>query len=554
MGANRSWRGAAAGAALLAAAGVFAAAQGQPAAPAAQPGPQATGESPLAEEFMQPIPAPPGSALARIRQTGVLRWGADASGGAPFVFSDPDDASRNIGFEVDIMAGLARHMGVRDEMIQADWGSIIPSMQAGRMDLVMNGIEINAERAQVINFSVPYYSYAQQLTIRAGEQDKFPNLLSLAGHKITALNGTASVDLLHAFGWKDEDIIQFDDSLKPYDAVKIGRADASMAESIIAAYYAPRVGGLENLPTTFAEGEYAAAMRKEDTSLVAEVDRVLNLMKANGELGGIYQHWGIWTEEQEAIGIEKGVRAEKMAAASAPSRSGWDLITMNLGALLAGAGYTLMLTGLSMPLAVVVGLILALMARAHNPLVRWPAVTYIQFVRGTPLLVQIYVIFFSLPQIGQWLGMQGLFTWPAFFVGVLCLSANYSAYEAEVHRAGINAVPRGQTEAALSLGMSERQAFLIVVLPQSFRIILPPVINDLVSMLKDSCLVSVMGVFELLYVVQTIGKATFMYGQMLIAAAVLYLIMSMFADRMGRQLETYLKRRGTPKLGAQTRY
>ena len=109
-----------------------------------------------------------------------------------------------------------------------------------------------------------------------------------------------------------------------------------------------------------------------------------------------------------------------------------------------------------------------------------------------------------------------------FAVGVLCLGANYAAYEnAEIHRAGLDAVPRGQHEAALALGMTKAQTFWYIVLPQSSRIILPPVVNDLVSMLKDSCLVSIMGVNELLRTAESTGKSTLHCAEMLLLAAVL---------------------------------
>lgn len=479
-----------------------------------------------------------------------MRWGADPSGGAPFCFADPTNPARYVGFEVELVERLARRMQVRPELVIGDWTSLVPTLQAGRIDLVLNGMEVNEERAKQVSFTTPYFQFIQQATIRAEDTQKYPTVNSLKGEKIGVLNGSASISALKDRGWTDDLLIEFDDSLKPYEALKAGRVEAVVCESIIANYYAGHDVEMLILPDLFSPGLYAAAVRPADKDLLAEIDRHLDKMKKSGELGELYQRWGVWNDRLEAIGIVKGQPQEMISLA----RPGSPLTTRTLAALgvalLRGAGVTLLLTALSMPMALILGLILAVMVRTRRWWLCWPAQVYIQVIRGTPLLVQVFVIFFTLPLLGQALDEhflhQGinLLTWPAFAVGVLCLTANYAAYEAEIHRAGLEAVPRGQREAALALGMSESQAFFHVILPQSLRIILPPVFNDLISMLKDSCIVSVVGVAELLFVAQSAGKATFLYGQMLLAAAVLYLAMSLAADFLGKRLESRLKSKG----------
>lgn len=476
--------------------------------------------------------------LQRVRRTGELRWGADPSGGEPFVFTDPANPKREIGFEVEMVERIAGHLGVTAKLVPSDWAALPDSLIARRVDLIVNGLEVNAERARQVWFTVPYFRYRQQLTVRRGDRERYRTLEDLKGKPVAVLNGSAGVEVLKEAGWPDRLIVQLDDSLKPYEAVQAKRAEAALAESIIAAAYRARFEDLVSQPDTFSPGLYAMAVHNDDTDLHAELNRILALMMSNGELGEIYQRWGIWDDQQRELGTAMGRQQEGYVAGE--RRTDWGRIVL---ALLEGAALTLLLTAVSMPLALAAGLVLALMGRSKNPLLAWPARGYIQVVRGTPLLVQMYVIFFSLPKLGEWLGTEAL-TWPAFLVGVLCLSANYAAYEAEIHRAGIDAVPKGQREAALALGLSERQAFYSVVLPQSFRIILPPVLNDLISMLKDSCLVSVMGVSELLYVANTTGKATFQYAQLLLIAAAIYLLLSLIADWLGKRLEARLRRRG----------
>jgi len=200
-----------------------------------------------------------------------------------------------------------------------------------------------------------------------------------------------------------------------------------------------------------------------------------------------------------------------------------------------------------MPLAVVLGLVLAVLRRSRKRLLCWLATIYIEFMRGTPLLVQIWLMYFTLPQIGLYFGTDWL-TLPALVVGVMCLAGNYAAYEAEIHRAGLDAIDKGQREAALSIGMSENQAFFRVVLPQAFRIVVPPIINDLIAMLKDSCLVSVIGVRELLNVAQDIGRSRGTTAYFLVLAALFYLALSIPCYFLGQYIQRRLRVRGAPEV------
>jgi His/Glu/Gln/Arg/opine family amino acid ABC transporter permease subunit len=232
----------------------------------------------------------------------------------------------------------------------------------------------------------------------------------------------------------------------------------------------------------------------------------------------------------------------------------WDFLTKQIfiGELIYAARWPLYMTALAMPLAIFFGLILALMRLSRTRSLSWPAVVYIEIMRGTPLYVQLFIIFFSLPQIGELIGAQELLTLNPFPAAVLCLAANYAAYEAEIHRAGLLAVDKGQREAALSIGMSESQAFFRVTLPQAFRIILPPVINDSIAMLKDSCLAHAIGVMELLSVAESIGRnsrtLTHAQAKMYIAAGILYMILSLACYFFGKFIESKLKARAGEEL------
>jgi polar amino acid transport system substrate-binding protein len=242
--------------------------------------------------------------LARIKREGALKWGADPSGGAPFAFFDPKDPDKVIGFEVDIMDKLAAHIGVKPEMVRCSWDALLEALLAKRSDIVMNGIEINAERQKRVAFSKPYYVYEQMLTVRAADKDKFKSLEDLKGKKIGTLSGAEANNVLKRAGFAPELLCSYEDSSTPYKDLELGRVEAVLQEQMIAEYYAGGNPKVFNVPQTFSPGKYGVALRKEDASLLAEMDRVLDLMKKNGELADIYRKWKIWNERQKEVGVQ----------------------------------------------------------------------------------------------------------------------------------------------------------------------------------------------------------------------------------------------------------
>jgi polar amino acid transport system substrate-binding protein len=201
--------------------------------------------------------------------------------------------------------------------------------------------------------------------------------------------------------------------------------------------------------------------------------------------------------------------------------------------LLRGAVVTVEISVLSMALAVGTGLLLALARMFGAVPVRWAAAAYIEVVRGTPLLIQLYLIYYGLPNLGIRLG--------AFAAAVIGLGLNYAAYEAENYRAGIQAIPRGQMEAALALGMTRWQALRRVILPQAFRIIIPPVNNDFIALFKDSSLVSVITMVELTKVYGMLATTTYDYIGLGVMTAAIYFALSYPASLAADFLERRLR-------------
>ncbi len=219
-----------------------------------------------------------------------------------------------------------------------------------------------------------------------------------------------------------------------------------------------------------------------------------------------------------------------------------------VGFILTGMGFTLMVSFLAISLACILSILGALGRLSRNPIANSIATAYVSLIRGTPLLVQVYMWYLALPQLGKALedlglpGIQNALTLPAIPAGILALGVCYGAYMTETVRAGIQSITIGQREAAKALGMTESQAMRRIIFPQALRIIIPPISNEFIAMIKDSSLVSLMGVWELSYRAIKIGRRYFQSLEMLIMVAFIYWIMCVILQYAQEKIETHMAR------------
>jgi glutamine transport system permease protein len=212
----------------------------------------------------------------------------------------------------------------------------------------------------------------------------------------------------------------------------------------------------------------------------------------------------------------------------------WDIIIRSFPLLLEGMLVTIEITFLSVAFGLIIGLFMGIMRLSHNIFVKGVAVVYIDFIRGTPLLVQIFLIYFALPMIiGQRID--------PFIAAVTACSINSGAYIGEIFRAGIQSIDKGQMEAGRSLGMSYAQTMRYIILPQAFKRIIPPLGNEFIAMLKDSSLVSVIGFEELTRRGQLVIARTYASFEIWATVAVLYLVMTLTVARLVDYLERRMK-------------
>jgi polar amino acid transport system substrate-binding protein len=454
--------------------------------------------------------------VARIRARGTLRWGADLQGGEPYVWQAGSELA---GFEVDIADGLARRLGVRAEFAQNDWQTLIPSLERGDFDVALNGIEVTPARRARVAFTRPYYAFTETLVVRR-DTGGVRGLDDLRGRRVGTLGASLAFDLLQAA--KAIDVVLYEGVEEPYLDLEQGRIEAVVLDNIIAARYGlPRETLRE--AGTVGEGVYAIAVRPDQPELLRAVDGALAAMIAGGELRGILERWKLWDGRQETVA------AAGPTAADGRLRTGLAVGDVRL--FLRGAGFTVVISALAMALAIAGGLLLSIGRRYGGRVAQSTAGVYVEVFRGTPVLLQLYVLYY---------GLAPVLTLDAFTAAVVGLGLNYAAYEAELYRAGLEAVPAGQTEAALALGMSRWLALRRIVLPQALRVALPGVANDFIALLKDSSLVSVITVVELTkQMTITAVDVRGWLGPGLLCAA-LYLALSYPLSRLARRLERRL--------------
>jgi len=467
-------------------------------------------------------------ASAQAQQT--LRWGADPSGGAPYVFNDPNHPDQYIGYEKEMVDALAAAMGRKPEFVASEWETLVSSLQRGSFDVIVNGLEPTGDRARQIQFSKPYYIFQLALTVRSDEQ-QIHTLADCRTRVVGTLGNTAASRLLQKEGVPFKG---YAEPLTAYRDLELKRIDAVLMDVPAEVYYVSKSTGLKRATEPFFRGTYNVGLRKGDDALKKEIDAAIDKIIRDGSLEQILRKWNLWNDAQ--VELQTSTRAGQSnnnAAYEITSTTfNWREAMWRLAR---AAVVTVLIAFGSMLIAVILGMPLAMGQSKGPPWLRWLCTVYIEFFRGTPVLVQLLFLYFGLPTIG--LAMPGSLT------ALLGLGLNYAAYESQVYRAALEAIPRGQWEASYLLGMNPLLAFRRIILPQAFRIALPAMTNDFVSLFKDTSVAYAISVWELATAYRELANAS---GQFLLlgtAVSIFYLAMSLPMAHLARRLERRLQRR-----------
>ena len=483
--------------------------------------------------------AAPALALAGATE---LRWGGDTEGGAPYMFQDPKDTTRIIGYEVEIIEAIAKHLGKKPVFVQNGWDNLIPGLQRKLYDVAIDGLEITPEHKQEVNFSIPYYATFLQLAVRR-DNKTIESLEDCRGKVVGTLKQAYSQQVLEEFGGIE--IRLYEDEINAYSDLVNGRLDATLFDAPIAVFYAGFNPEIKFVGPEIGRMEYGIAVRKEDKELLKEINGAIVALRDSGELRKIYDRWNLWSPMMAKEFNDyrprqaDSVMFNEWAELQRPEFTFRDRIKRYAGFMpvLGKAALTTMkVSVVAMLLAMAFGFVLAV-ARVFGPkpLSRL-AVAYIETIRGTPVLIQLFFIFYGLPNIGIKLS--------PFVAGAVGLGLNYAAYEAENYRAGLISVPKAQMEGALALAMTRWQALRYVVIPQAFRLVLPPLTNDFISLLKDSSLVSVITMVDLTKAYGQLATTYYDYFGTGIIVAAIYLLLGLPFVRLARWAEGRLAKVG----------
>ena len=469
--------------------------------------------------------------LDEVVARGELIWAADQEGGGPHVFPDPTDPRRLTGFEVDLAAVLAKELGVKAQFQQGQWDRL-PLLLGRAADCVINGIELTPDRQRDYHCSRPYFAYSLQLLARRDSPlDTFHTLASPGPEgrwRVGVLTGSAAESVMRSRTDLEVDVIGYDGTIDSLEQVSTDVLDAAVMDDCIFNFYADRFSRLRTVDRPFAGGFYTILTARDSPKLSAAIDAAIGRLIADGRLKSLYDRWDLAGRQQMLMlrdAAEIPVARRKTLG---------ELARDTLPLLLKSAGMTVLLSCLAFPLAVCIGLAVAV-GRMYGPVWLRPLLTaYVEVLRGTPLMLQLYAIFFLLPKIGLAL--------PALVAAVIGLALNYSAYESEIYRAGLKAVPLGQFEASLSLGLSKWQALRHILVPQAVRIVMPPVTSDFIALFKDTSVCSAITVIELTKRYSVLALSTGRIVELAVVTALLYLCMSWPLALLSRWFERRLER------------
>ncbi|MCZ0717628.1 ABC transporter substrate-binding protein/permease [Aerococcus kribbianus] len=433
-----------------------------------------------------------------------------ASDYAPFEFIDGNGDL--VGIDVDILEAIAKDQGFEIDYRLMPFSSGLQALESNQADGMIAGMGITPEREESFDFSDPYYEAGSMFAAR-GDSD-IETLDDLEGKNVATKIGSAGADIANEM--KDEygfTVTTFEDSVNMYQDVLSGNSDAVIEDYPVMAY-AVNTGtiDLKLVGDEIDQIPFGFAVNKGENQELLE--------KFNAGLANIQESG----EYEEIINRYVGSDVEEV------DNSFMGQLTNNFPALMQGLGNTLLLAVVSVLIALVLGIILGLMRAGNNSILSNIALVYIDLMRGLPLLVLAFFIYFGIPQLLN-------VNYSAFFAGIMTLGLNAAAYVAEIVRGGIQSIAKGQMEAGRSLGLNRKTTMKKIILPQAIKTMTPSLINQFVITLKDTSLLSVIGLVELTQTGRIIIARTYQSGSMWIIVGVIYVVIITLLTKLSNKLE-----------------
>jgi His/Glu/Gln/Arg/opine family amino acid ABC transporter permease subunit len=447
----------------------------------------------------------------------------------PFTYRDPD-TNELTGFDVEVMRAIADEAGWDVRFVEAPFDSLFPALDSNRIDVIANQVTINPEREARYLFSTPY-TYSHGVILCAKDTDDITSLDDLKG-RTTAQ--TASSNWAQVAKDAGAEVQYVQDFAPGVELVVQGRVDAIVNDNIAVLDYLATSGN-DQVKIAGDAGdevlEQALTFRQGDPELQQEANDAIAALTEDGTLAEI-------SEEYFGVDVTVEGGSTDVDVEASDSRTTWEVVKDTAWPMFVGlVKGNIPLTIVSFIIGMVLAVAAALARLSSHRVLDWIARAYISIIRGTPLIVQLFIVFFGLPAIGI-----DLDPYPA---AILALSLNVGGYAAEVVRGSILSVPRGQYEAATVIGMDYWQSMRRIVLPQAARIAVPPLGNTLLSLIKDTALASLVLVPELFREAQVTAAATTDYLPLYVMAALYFWVVCYLVSLAQGPLERRLSRYAT---------
>ena len=439
------------------------------------------------------------------------------------------------GFEIDTWNEIGKRIGYNVKFKPASFSGLFGMLESGKVDTIANQISVSDERKEKYYFSTPSVYSGAQIIVKK-DNDTVKSFNDLKDKKVGVDLGSNYEKIVKEKG-KDLNVkvITYQNTDAAFNELLLGRIDAVVIDRVSAIATIKEKGlnlKLAGEPIDKIENAYPFVKDKNGKELVDKVDSALNAMRNDGTLKEISEKWlGMNVTTPNNVENSNNLDNTHTSGVSFDFMYSLKLIPMLLNAM----KVTISLSIFGMILGLVVGIVLAIIRVYKLPVLKQIAEVYISFFRGTPLLVQLFLLYFGIPQV-----IPALQNMSAYMAALIGLGLNASAYIAEILRSSIDAIDRGQMEACLSLGMTKGEGLRRIILPQAFKIAVPPLGNIFVDTVKGSSLAFTLGVVELLAKAQMAASSSYKFFESYIIVAIMYWIVIQFFSYIQKILERKL--------------
>lgn len=443
----------------------------------------------------------------KIKERGELRVGLSADY-APMEFEHTvNGKTEYAGVDIDLAKKIAKDNNLKLKIVNMSFDSLLGALKTGKIDIIISGMTSTPERKKQVDFSDSYMMTKNIMLVKKDKVNEYKDIKDFNNKKVGAQKGTEQEKIAQT-EIENASITSLSRLPDVILALKSGKVEGAVVEKPVAEAYLkqnPKLG-ISNVKFNEEEKDTVIAVPKDSPKLLSQINKTIKEVK------------------------DKGLFDKYMTNAANAMNDDSGFISKYGSFFLKGIKITILISLIGVALGSILGAFVALMKLSKIKIISWIASIYIEILRGTPMLVQVFIVFFGITAA---LGLDI----SALVCGTIALVINSSAYIAEIIRAGINAVDKGQMEAARSLGLNYRQTMKSVIMPQAIKNILPALGNEFVTLIKESSIVSTIGVGEIMFNAQVVQGISFDPFTPLIVAAALYFVLTFVLTRIMNMIE-----------------